>query len=290
MNRLFVRQLTNLDFTYLHAERGLVGETWIVDLELAGELDDQGMVFDFGLIKRHIRDAVESTLDHRLVVPEELPGLEWATHDRYVSLSVAPRDTLIARLTLPEPAVVLVPGHTVDPDTLADWIAGKVAHALPDNARQLRLRLYPETIQGASYHYTHGLKKHQGPCQRIAHGHRSRIEIEVNGQRSQHLEYQWARRWRDIYLVSREDIHTETVINDERCLDIRYEAQEGEYRLLLPAKRAYVMETDTTVEHIADHIADVLARQHPDSHIRVRAFEGLNKGAIAERGSARVTP
>ncbi|RMF19100.1 MAG: 6-pyruvoyl tetrahydropterin reductase [Gammaproteobacteria bacterium] len=290
MNRLFVRHLTNLDFTYLHADRGLVGETWIVDLELAGELDHQGMVFDFGLIKRHIRDAVESTLDHRLVIPEDLPGLEWTTRDHYISVSAAPEGKLLARLTVPEAAAVMVPGESVDPDAISDWIASQITHVLPDNAREIRLRLYPEFIQGASYHYTHGLKKHRGPCQRIAHGHRSRIEIEVNGQRSQHLEYQWARRWRDIYLVSREDIHAETEINGVRCLDIRYDAQEGAYRLLLPAQRAYILDSDTTVEHIADHIANALAGQHPDSHIRVRAFEGINKGAIAERGSARITP
>ena len=35
MATLFVHRLTNLDFAYLDAERGLVGETWLMDVELS---------------------------------------------------------------------------------------------------------------------------------------------------------------------------------------------------------------------------------------------------------------
>ena len=38
MATLFVDNLTVLDFSYLHAKRGMVGESWIVDLELSGEV------------------------------------------------------------------------------------------------------------------------------------------------------------------------------------------------------------------------------------------------------------
>ena len=51
MSRLFVDNLTVLDFSYFHPTRGVVGESWIVDVELVGDLNDEGMVFDFGHVK-----------------------------------------------------------------------------------------------------------------------------------------------------------------------------------------------------------------------------------------------
>ena len=46
--QLFVNQLTNVDFSYLDAARGLVGETWLASAILDGVLDDQGMVCGMG--------------------------------------------------------------------------------------------------------------------------------------------------------------------------------------------------------------------------------------------------
>ena len=77
MNHLFVDNLTVIDFAYLDASRGLVGESWIVDVVLGGELDDQGMVFDFSNVKRTIKRVIDERVDHRLVIPRAYKGLEW---------------------------------------------------------------------------------------------------------------------------------------------------------------------------------------------------------------------
>ena len=52
---LFVRDLTAIDSSYLCTQRGLVGETWLVDLQLQGKLDSMSMVWDFGQIKKRSR-------------------------------------------------------------------------------------------------------------------------------------------------------------------------------------------------------------------------------------------
>src|SRR5690606_4481671 len=139
-----------------------------------------------------------------------------------------------------------------------------------------------EAINGAYYHYSHGLKKHQGNCQRIAHGHRSRIDIWANGKKSPKLEQRWADEWKDIYLATREDLVNRPHHKGVDYYQFAYEAEQGPFEITLPQRCCYLMETDTTVEFIAHHIAQKSRQENPDAFIRVKAYEGINKGAIAE--------
>ena len=52
---LFVRDLTVIDFSYLCEMRGMLGESYIVDVELHGDLDDVSMVLDFSNVKKVIK-------------------------------------------------------------------------------------------------------------------------------------------------------------------------------------------------------------------------------------------
>jgi 6-pyruvoyl-tetrahydropterin synthase len=72
---LFVEQLTVIDCAWLHSQRGLLGESWLVDLELEGRLDYQGMVLDFGRLKPQVKGVIDDTMDHRLLVPAQAGGL-----------------------------------------------------------------------------------------------------------------------------------------------------------------------------------------------------------------------
>ena len=61
-----------------------------------------------------------------------------------------------------------------------------------------------------------------------------------------------------------------------------YDAPQGHFELTLPQRTCYIMNSDTTVECIAAHIAKVLQSEHGNSSITVKAFEGIHKGAIVE--------
>lgn len=150
--------------------------------------------------------------------------------------------------------------------------------ALPANVERIVVRLREENIDGAYYHYSHGLKKHDGACQRIAHGHRSRIEIFEDNVRSPMLEKRWGELFRDIYIGTTDDLGYTSAAD---YLHFGYVSREGRYLLELHRRHVYLIETDSTVECIAEHIAAALKRAHPERHYRVKAFEGVAKGAIA---------
>lgn len=279
MTRLFVEHLTVIDCAYLDARRGLVGESWIVDLELEGALDDQGMVLDFGEVKKKLKKAVDGVADHRLLVPGQAPELDLVLSGSGSGLAFR-ADTGPIEHQSPARALCNVPAPAVTPEAVAAVVEEALAKAVPASVSAARVRLRNEAIAGPYYHYTHGLKKHAGHCQRIAHGHRSRLDIAVNGRRDERLERQWAARWRDIYLGTAGDI----VSHGKGRIRFEYRAGEGDFELELPAERCDLLQTDSTVERIAEHLCAQVAAERPGAQVAVRAYEGVMKGAIASSG------
>ena len=275
---LFVEQLTVIDSSRLDPVQGLVGESWIVDVELTGTLDDQGMVFDFGDVKRELKAAIDDSVDHRLLVPEAATQLKRA--DGYVDVAYRSEVGPI-HMSGPEHTVVAVPGNSVDAAAVRDFLHRSIRHLLPANVTELGLRLRAERIDGAWYAYSHGLQAHGGACQRIAHGHRSRIEVYRNGHRAEDWETYWAERWRNVYLGSREHLVDTMDVEGVRCHRFAYSAREGEFSVTVPAACCEILETQSTVEQIAAHLHAVMQRQEPGKRFSVRAFEGVGKGARA---------
>lgn len=275
---LFVDQLTNVDFSYLHPQRGLLGETWLASTQLEGSLDAQGMVCDFGVVKKTLRNWLDDELDHRLAVPLRSPNLTLAEDGDQLHLSWTFADHSL-RCSAPRQAIALVDAVEITPTSVSDWCKQQLRALLPDTLDSLSLELEHEVINGACYHYSHGLKKHGGNCQRIAHGHRSQIRVWRNDQPAPELEAQWANTFEDIYIGTREDI----VSQADGQIRFAYRTSQGAFELSIPHACCYLIDTDTTVELIADHLADRLKQQHPSDTIRVKAYEGLGKGAVVVR-------
>ena len=279
MTKLFVEHLTVIDCAYLDAQRGLVGESWIVDVELEGALDDQGMVLDFGEVKKKLKKAIDNVADHRLLVPSRSPQLDFVLSGTGTGLSFRAATGAIEHQG-PVKSVCNIDADVVNAATVAAQIEPWLKKAVPGSVSKVRVALRSEVIPGAYYHYTHGLKKHEGQCQRIAHGHRSKLEIRSDGQRDDKLERLWAERWRDIYLGTASDI----VSHGKGRIRFEYTSSEGAFALELPVERVDLLQTDSTVERIAEHLVAQVAAGRPGERIEVRAYEGVMKGAIASAG------
>ncbi len=281
MARLFIDNLTVMDFSFLDSKRGVVGESWIVDIELAGELDDQGMVFDFGHVKKQIKQFIDAQADHRLLVPVSSPACRASVSDDRLSVEFQLSSGAMISHQSPRDAVLLVDTDAINIAQIANDLQVKLKSILPENVHEVLINLRAENINGAYYHYTHGLQKHLGQCQRIAHGHRSRIEIEINGKRSQQHEEQWAGRLADIYIATESHVIEEFELNGIKHSRIAYVAEQGDFSISLPSSQVLIIPYVSTVENIAVYLAESIAKENP-GRIKVKAFEGIEKGAFGE--------
>lgn len=279
---LFVDKLTNSDFSYLHPSRGLLGETWLSHIELEGELDQQGMVCDFGIVKSTTRQLLDDLVDHRLLIPARADNLDILEEGKTLSLRWTLADGRHIEHHSPARCVSLVDADRISAESVAQWCETQLRQRLPGDYDSLRLRFSTESIDGPYYHYSHGLKKHVGKCQRIAHGHRSKISILRDGEPAPDLEQAWAEKFRDVFIGTREDLQQDGSIPPKHCR-FSYQAQEGDFDLTLPADRCYLLDSDSTVEQIAAHIAETLKSEAPEHSYTVKAYEGLGKGALVTR-------
>lgn len=280
---LFVDNLTNVDFSFLDPQRGLLGETWFANVRLHGELDEQGMVCDFGTVKKVMRHWLDTELDHRLAVPIRSPQIRIEEEGDFLSIHWQFGNSgEFLHTRSPRDAIALVDAEILTAETVAEWCISQLKQQFPLSVARLELDFTLEAMNGAYYHYSHGLKKHKGNCQRIAHGHRSRIDIWANGKKSPKLEQRWADEWTDIYLATRDDLIAKPKHAGVDYYQFAYEAEQGPFDITLPQRCCYLINTDTTVEFIAHHIAQKTRQENPETSIRVKAYEGINKGAIAE--------
>jgi 6-pyruvoyl-tetrahydropterin synthase len=191
-------------------------------------------------------------------------------------------------LDCPAEAYAFVYADNVTMPSVSDYLKDVIATHLPDNVEGIELLLRSEVIETPFYHYTHGLKKHDGNCQRIAHGHRSKVLVFENEQPSNKWQEYWAKRWSDIYIGSEEDI---VKVKDTHFADSKldfshhyifaYEASQGRFELIIPQAESELIQTDTTVECLAQYMVDEQHRLAADASYKVLAFEGVGKGAIA---------
>jgi len=289
--QLFVDDLTVIDFSYLCKQRGIVGESWIVDVLLDGSLNDQSMVLDFAIVKKQIKAIIDDAVDHKLLVPlqEESLDLRDSLHHKDHQTIDFISERASYHLQSPSCAFAQIDSQTITIESVTAYLQEIILSQLPKNVQGLSLTLRAENIAGDYYHYTHGLKLHDGNCQRIAHGHRSKIQVFVDDIKDTELEHKWCQRWQDIYIASEDDrVSADNIQLSEQAQQyltpdhqfFAYQAPQGHFDIAVDSKVLDVVDCDSTVELLADYIGRQLKKEHVNSTIKVIAYEGVAKGAI----------
>lgn len=290
--QLFVNDLTVIDFSYCCKSRGIVGESWIVDVLLDGSLNEMSMVLDFAVVKKQIKAIIDEAVDHKLLVPIAADYIELTASTHHENHECVDINSDRGSYFLQSPACAFekMTCEQITITSVTDHLTNIILKQMPKNVQGLSLTLRPENIEGDYYHYTHGLKLHDGNCQRIAHGHRSTIVLSKNGVRSKDLESFWCHRWQDIYIASEDDrVSSNKIQLSESAMQnlkpdhhyFSYDAPQGKFDIAVPESVLEVVDCDSTVELLADYIARQLKRQQPQNQFTVVAYEGVGKGAIA---------
>ena len=277
MTTLFIKKLTTIDFAMLDPKHGLLGESWIVDISIEGDLNMEGMIFDFGMVKKQVKSYIDQHYDHKLLVPKNHPWVKIKKRDNQITIDYqyAEANKKLSHQS-PFSAVQILDTDMVNQPFVEQTLMAELLELMPKNVKKVNIQLYQEAIKGAYYQYCHGLKKHQGDCQRIAHGHRSKIEIYHQKQRDFDAENYLSKQWQAIYIGTMEDITNQ----NSKQITFAYQSNQGRFKLTLPVTDCCLMEAESTVENIAVFILTLLAEKYPQKKHQVFAYEGVDKGAF----------
>lgn len=293
---LFIHDVDRIDCAIFDPALGIVGQSWHVDVWVSGELDVNGFVHDFSSLKKLLKHVLKSTVDHALLIPvnskqvfyQEGPhGETWLLKAKARLTSV---DTEYS-YSCPKGAVYPIRGITVTRELIEKECSRLIRHRLPESVHGIEVRLRKEDAEptAAFFHYTHGIEGHEGLCQRLFHGHRSRIEIHVGDERRPDLEHYVCRELFNsiVHVATAEQVvsgpsNNESRLNSAEAVRLNYLGSFGRYEASLPADKVYFVNRQTSIEcitwHLAQHIAELEQNNLP---IKVSCFEGIGKGATA---------
>ncbi len=298
---LFYRNVTILDYAYLDDHLGVVGDSLRVSVEFVGRTDQEGVVYDFSYAKGKVKEIIDRDCDHRLVVPrgavEERDG-EAQENRCQIKFFYGPEDKWLS-YHCPEQGICQIPYANVSKANIQAFLEEAILREMPETVDAVKIELAEESVPAgkAVFHYTHGLKEHYGNCQRLFHGHRNTVDVEINGRAAPEYEHFLAN---ELFKGSVHFCKWENVANHAEIaracgtekpegrypelppVEIEYQASQGTFRGILPGQAAYFLQAESTVENLSMHFAKLIKAKVGEADVvSVRAYEGIAKGAVS---------
>jgi 6-pyruvoyl-tetrahydropterin synthase len=292
---LFVKDIGKIDCALFDPSLGIIGQSWHVDIWLTGTLDSNGFVFDFSPLKALIKQTLSATLDHSLIIPVQSQGVQYHESEfgeKWILKSKSRGESSESKWEYSCPKGSVFPVHSVSLKTsvIEAEFSRILRHRLPPTVMGLAVKLREEAIltTEASYRYTHGIQGHSGLCQRLFHGHRSRIQVYIGQERRPDLEHFIAREvfQSNIHIASINQIKSGSGEVGFRSqsnspITLSYSSSLGTFEGTLPANRVFFVGSETSVESIAKELANLIRKEEKTNEIvKVIAYEGIDKGAV----------
>jgi 6-pyruvoyl-tetrahydropterin synthase len=291
---LFCNNITVLDIAYYDKTKGLVGASYKVNVEFVGQPDSEGILIDFSKAKKAVKNIIDDICDHRFVLPQ---GLAKHQDSKFsLELHYGSQDQALY-YEGPSQALCEIPFKYVSKAHIASYLEMELGKHFGNKFDEVKIELEEDDLKGKPLlSYTHGLKYHDGNCQRLFHGHHNSVDIWVNGESRPDLE-----NWliRDCFksnvhfctfenIVNKDDLEPELIESQfgqtktNKPIEVKYQSSQGEFKALLPSGLLFIIPTESTVENLSAHFARMLQNKlEGENKILVKAYEGIAKGAIS---------
>jgi 6-pyruvoyl-tetrahydropterin synthase len=295
---IFLNDITKIDSALFDPGRGIIGQTWRLDVGLTGPLGLNGFVLDFSDFKKMVRKVLKSSLDHALIIPINSQSVVFKGVGRgecWVMRSRNGKGGTEQEWTYVSPPGAVFPSRSValNRQVLEQEVVRSLRHRLPPDIIHITATLREDDVNPseAIFRYTHGIAHHSGMCQRLFHGHKSRILCYVGEERRPDYEHYLVRDILGSHVhiatpsqqKSGPQILTGFRGKTKEPVTLAYEATQGYFEATLPADRIFMVEHETSIECITRELAKVVKREENTSEkVKVICHEGIDKGAVAE--------
>ena len=299
---IFLSDVTKVDCALFDPSKGVIGQTWTVDVSVTGSVGDNGFIYDFSHLKKLVRQVLKSSIDHALIMPinsqaVQFNGMEFRGSEKSECWHMKTRpakDVLEGDWVYRGPNGAVFPTRCVaiNRQILEQEIVRSLRHRLPQEIGSISVTLRDEDVDQleAVFRYTHGIAGHEGMCQRLFHGHRSRLQIFVGDERRPDLEHYVVRDvlGSTVHIATPSQFMVGMIAPGTRgktreAVTLGYQGSQGTFEATLPADRIFCVAQETSIECIALEIAKLVKREEgTNEKVKVICFEGTGKGAIAE--------
>ena len=252
--KIFIKDIDRIDCAVFDPAIGIIGESWFVDISVAGKLDDNGFVYDFSNLKSLVKQVLKSTVDHALIIPISSAQVRYKdSHDGNESWELHVKSRITGADTkweysCPKGAVYPIRTVKITPKIIEQECSRLFRHRLPEDIDQIDVTLRKENddLNASYFRYTHGITKHDGLCQRTFHGHRSKIEVFVGHERRIDLEQYLAREVLGsmVHIAGMDQTRGHPTDKD---IQLAYNGTDGFFQATIPANKVFFVENETLI-------------------------------------------
>ncbi|MCP4748610.1 MAG: hypothetical protein GY874_21110 [Desulfobacteraceae bacterium] len=292
--KIFTNDVTNIDCALLLPEIGPRGQSWKVDIEWAGKVnDDNNVILDFSYAKKLAKKILEQ-YDHKIITRKssviKISDIKFLVAEN-ITTSSGP--SLFAMNTFEDTIVVLEDSMVTEKEikkNLEILLADSILELCPENIVSLKVKLNDYSNKNTYWSYNHILKNHQGNCQKF-HGHSGMLSIFTKGKLDYDLTSKVLKIINNSFFVSEsyktapensnlyKDLsdYFPQLKNIHDTVLIEYRGTKGPVAIIAPNSILNWLPVESTIENIAYHIKKTL---NLSDCTKIQISEGINKGVI----------